>query len=191
MKANTTINTDGITHLRKENYGSAFAAEMRAELKRRGVKGVSVRSNRSTYTDSLTITVKMAAEDYATVTEAASRHNMDRFLRDWDSSGVYFGNRWHERHELECLTWEEKKAAYEKYLAGAIVRAAEFNGHRYNDRDYHWEFSQRGYERLAAIYRIASQWNWDNSDGQTDYFDVGYYLHISLQAPAGFEAAAN
>ena len=188
MKANTTINTDGITHLRKENYGAAFAAEMRAELKRRGAKGVSIRRNRGGYTDSFTVTVKMAPEDYSTVTEAAEIYGMGEFLRDWDRRGVYIGDRWYNRGEWEGRTNDELERLRRQYLAQSITRAREFYGQRCHERDYHWEYSQRGYERLKAIYQIINQWNWDKSDPMTDYFDVGYYLYINVQPPEGFTA---
>ena len=192
MKATTnTINTKGITHLRKETYGAAFAKEMREELKRRGAKGVTVRINRRGYTDSLTITVKMSPEDYATIAEAAERYSLAQFLCDWDRRGIYFGGRWHDPKSAYNLPHEERERAHKQFLADAIGQARDFANHHYNDRDYHWEFSQSGYERLRDIYRIAAQWNWDKSDPMTDYFDVGYYLNINVRAPEGFAPAEN
>lgn len=33
---------------------------------------------------------------------------------------------------------------------------------------------------LARAYKIASRDNWNNSDPQTDYFDVNYWLHMEI-----------
>ena len=33
---------------------------------------------------------------------------------------------------------------------------------------------------MADVYRIASRDNWNNSDPQTDYFDVNYWLHLEI-----------
>ena len=36
-------------------------------------------------------------------------------------------------------------------------------------------------EYEAKIYRIANAYNYDNSDGQTDYFDRNYYVYLDYQ----------
>lgn len=33
---------------------------------------------------------------------------------------------------------------------------------------------------LKKVVKIANLWNWDNSDSQTDYFDVNYWLQLSI-----------
>ena len=37
-----------------------------------------------------------------------------------------------------------------------------------------------GKELFIKINEIADQWNWDRSDIQSDYFDVNYYLNMSV-----------
>jgi len=37
-----------------------------------------------------------------------------------------------------------------------------------------------GWETLKEADRIANQYNWDESDPSTDYFNVNYYLHIEI-----------
>ena len=37
-----------------------------------------------------------------------------------------------------------------------------------------------GKELFTKIAEIANQWNWDRSDIQSDYFDVNYYLNLSV-----------
>lgn len=36
------------------------------------------------------------------------------------------------------------------------------------------------WECLAKAVKIANRDNWDNSDIQSDYFDVNYYLHLAI-----------
>lgn len=42
------------------------------------------------------------------------------------------------------------------------------------------EFSGKAGEILSAISKILNTDNYNNSDSQTDYFDVGHYVNISI-----------
>lgn len=60
---------------------------------------------------------------------------------------------------------------------------AENDGWDYIDVNTHWidsHFEGESVEALTDIMRAMSTGNWDNSDIQTDYFDVGWYLSIKI-----------
>jgi len=40
--------------------------------------------------------------------------------------------------------------------------------------------TREAWDCMSNAYRIASRDNWDNSDPQTDYFDVNYWLHLEI-----------
>ena len=40
--------------------------------------------------------------------------------------------------------------------------------------------TKEAWDCMADAYRIASRDNWNNSDPQTDYFDVNYWLHLEI-----------
>lgn len=49
-----------------------------------------------------------------------------------------------------------------------------------NDYHYQDQFSGRALELLKTIIPILNDGNHDNSDIQTDYFDVGWYLNVHI-----------
>lgn len=49
-----------------------------------------------------------------------------------------------------------------------------------NDFHYQDQFSGRALELLQTIIPILNDGNHDNSDYQTDYFDVGWYLSVHI-----------
>ncbi|MCP3684446.1 MAG: hypothetical protein GY861_17340 [bacterium] len=40
--------------------------------------------------------------------------------------------------------------------------------------------TEAGHKALRRMVEISREYNYDNSDPQSDYFDVNYYLHIQL-----------
>ena len=47
---------------------------------------------------------------------------------------------------------------------------------------HHWheEFSGECLDFMKEIWPVLMEGNWDNSDSQTDYFDVGWYCYIVI-----------
>ena len=58
-----------------------------------------------------------------------------------------------------------------------------FNGHT-DINHYHLSRSEyltnAGKKLFTRINKIANEWSWDRSDSQSDYFDVNYYLDMSV-----------
>ena len=174
------INLDNLGENTPLLYGAELSKAIRDDLKKRGVAGVSVRAKG----DSITVTVKATAADFVSIEEAKERYTFSHFSCDADR-GFYDGEKWvHNFHEL---SEEEKTRGYEKYLAYSIKKIDSVNQYRLNKRDNFWELKTDFYNKLCAIYKIANQWNYDNSDLMTDYHDVGYYLDIDIKKPDDFE----
>lgn len=180
-----TINLDGITHKVKNCYGSDFTKIVREELKSRGVKGVSVRCGRGGYTDSLTVTIKATEADIVSLEEYKLRYTFSDFACDIERHGLYCGDRWIYSGEWYGMTDEEKQAAYNRRCEYCLTKEIDFNHHHINGRGDYPGITTAFYNRLVAIHRIVNQWNYDNSDLMTDYFDVGYYLSYDIKLPDG------
>lgn len=167
-------------------YGGAeLSKAIREELKRRGVKNCTVKV--SNY-DHIYITWKASADDFASLEEAANRCNI------WDLfrySRVYKDGREIYETEYNEMTDEEKTAALRETVSRDINRFSNVYAGTWhelrNDRNYYNELSAKGYKTLSAIIAIGNQWNYDNSDSMTDYFEVGYILDIDIVKPDNFE----
>ena len=161
-------------------HGAELAKFIRDDLKKRGVKGVTVRKRDITYDTGIIVTIKATAEDFASIEEAAERYDRGRFSIDLDRD-LYINGRWVSAHEYEQMNDEEKEQLYYTYLSEQIKGVSGFSVyHQDRNRDA-WELSTDFYNKCMAIYKIANQWNYDHSDSMTDYFDVGYYLDIDIK----------
>lgn len=161
-------------------YGAELAKFIRDDLKKRGVKGVTVRKRDITYDTGITITIKATAEDFASIEESAERYDKGRFTIDLNRD-LYINGRWVYMHEYEQMNDEEKEQLYYAYLSEQIKGVSGFSVyHQDRNRDA-WTLTTAFYNKCMAVYQIANQWNYDHSDSMTDYFDVGYYLDIDIK----------
>lgn len=177
------INMDGITAKELPRRGAELAAIIRGELKSRGVKGVTVKTS---HWHNITVTVKATPEDFTSIEEAKKRFDLSLFQCEIERKEiVYIFNRRLSCEEFEKMTDEEKAETYENYIKQRICRIDSFCEHQ--KRADYWELTTYFFERLHKIFKIANQWNYDNSDLMTDYFDVGYYLDIDIKKPEDFQ----
>lgn len=187
-KDKETINLDNLG-VKPENfsfYGAELAKFIRDDLKRRGVKGATVRSRYSGYTTAITVTVKATAADFVSIEEGAERFNRSAFTIDLDR-GIYIGGRYLYFDEWEKMTEEEQTATHRGYIAECIDRLTSVHfGYSWASRAHYWEFTSKFWYKLTAIYKIANQWNYCNDDIMTDYFDRGYYLDIDIKKSDDF-----
>ena len=182
------INLDNLGTAKLDSYHDTnIAAAIRAEFKARGVKGATVRCGRGGYTASLTITVKATDADFVSVEEYKTRYTFAEFSCDAQGHhGVYDGSRWIYAATWETMSEEERTTAYDNHIRYYLMKAPDFYRYNQERKDYP-TITTAFYEKLVAIWKIANQWNYDNSDPMTDYFDVGYYLDIDVKADAGRE----
>lgn len=195
------INLDGLEKNKKTAYGADFAAVLRAELKKRGVSGFTIRSNRSGYTDSFTVTFKMEAEDFRSAEEAAARDGWEEFFRkEWNCcvvlDGVEYSHHYidkqDEKHKYigtgnsyKDNSPESNFPVLRRYWYEQIKNISGFGPYRAEAKNYP-ELTAAAFEKLSSALKIIQSFNWDNSDPMSDYFDVGFYLDIDLKKPEGF-----
>ncbi|MBO4733245.1 MAG: hypothetical protein J5662_02090 [Clostridia bacterium] len=171
-----SYNLEGLGENFPGHYGGKELSEaIREDLKRRGVKGCTVRVR---HYDSITVTVKATAADFASLEEFKTRYSFGEFSCDVGCHGKYTGEKW--IYTLEGMTDEEKQAEYNNYCRYEIEHRHDFNNY-HRERDLYPQYTTAFCEKLEAVYMIANQWNYDNSDPYTDYFDRGYYLDIDIK----------
>ena len=179
------INLDNLGSDKVERY--EYAQAIRAAFKARGVKGCTVRQKWSGYTPDVTVTIKVTADDMSSVEEASLRFTENDFL-DSICRDPWFDNKRVTLDDYNNMTPEEREKTRREYLIYMIKKADSFNGrYTWSNRKHYFEFSSKLYDKLTAVWAIANQWNYDNSDSMTDYFDIGYYLDIDIKKPADFE----
>lgn len=170
------INLEGLGSDFCGHYGGAeLTKAIREDLKRRGVKGCTVRV---AHYDSITVTVKASPADFTSLEEFQKRYSFAQFSCDIECHGRYTGDSW--CYSLEGLTDEEKNEKYNNYCRYEIEKRRDFNNY-HRERKLYPQYTTAFCEKLEAVYQIANQWNYDNSDPMTDYFDRGYYLDIDIK----------
>lgn len=169
------IDLSGLDNLGAKPYGADLAKAIRAELKKRGATGCTVRASKSTHKDHITVTVKATPEDFRSVAEMVYRFGWLPLFRA-SSIGVYVGGQWRwnipdsSHPEWLCEYYRNciKDARNREYTHGINEETAP-------------ELSAEFVRKLAAVSRIANAWNWDRSDIMTDYFDIGYFCDIRIK----------
>lgn len=182
-----SINMDGVGSKPYFGAGAELAKAIREEFKARGVKGCTVRVD---HYDSITVTVKATPADMASIEEASERHSQFDFERLVNGYGVYGGNGWIYSNDLDRMSEEEREGAYYKYLDYSIRTYNEFSYYHHEHDAHCWELTEAFYNKCLCILQIANQWNYDNSDSMSDYFDRGYYLTIAIKKADDFEPRA-
>lgn len=73
----------------------------------------------------------------------------------------------------------------DKYIENYSERPFEHNPGNSETRPAGWysngvRLTAEAAKMLEQVVKIANRHNWDNSDIQTDYFDVNYYFHLEI-----------
>lgn len=182
-----TINLENLGANKPSLYGAELAKAIREDLKRRGVKGCTVRARRVTYDTGITVTITATAEDFTSLEEMRERFPFWQFSNQIENHGAYCGEGlgWIYSQRWEEMTEEEKETAYTAYLAyyGTTVSVNEYRLAEH--RNDYYNLTTAFYNKICAVFKIANQWNYNHSDSMSDYFDVGYYLDIDIKTPEG------
>lgn len=184
-----TINLENLGENTPNLYGAELAAAIREDLKKRGVKGATVRARRVTHETGITVTIKATAADIVSIEECNSRYPFEEFACDaLNYHGVFDGSRWIYSATWENMTEEERRTAYRNHTIYYLTKSPDFNNYHQERKDYP-TMTTDFYNKVVAIFKIANQWNYNHSDSMSDYFDVGYYLDIDIKTPEGFTPA--
>jgi len=141
---------------------------------------VSVRKGDSGYTTHIYVTIKATGADLASIEEAKERYNKSAFTCDMMANRLYYNTRSLNYGDYKELSEEEQEKIYTEYVKKSIENFNKINVY-HTERKRYFEMTTKFYNKVLAVYKIANQWNYDNSDSMTDYYDVGYYLTINIE----------
>ncbi len=178
------INMNGVGAKNLPCRGAELAKIIREELKSRGVKGVTVKVRNW---DNIIVTVKATPEDFASIEEGKTRLDFSLFRCEIERGHICLEGHWLDIDVFDNMPEEEQENYFKKYIIQKIGRVDSFRDRGNLTRADYWELTTNFYERLLKIWKIANQWNYDNSDSMTDYFDVGYYLDIDIKKSEDFQ----
>ena len=180
----TVIDLENLGQNTPNLYGAELSKAIREDLKRRGATGCTVKMN---HHGSYTVTIKATADDFASVEEMKERYNRSAFACDLDCrNGLYANGRYIYMSDYEAADEAGKDALHTEYVIYSAKHLTGVNHYHFDRRNY-YEFTTEFFQKVQAVIRIANQWNYDNSDIMTDYFDVGYYLDIDIKKAEDFE----
>ena len=195
------IDLSGLDQNHKTTYGADFAKTLREDLKRRGAKGYTIRAARSGYTDHITVTISLSADDLRSAEEVAARSGWGPFFRaeEWgitvDGINYWAGNEGRETDTKKYLScgsaWDDNSdssnaGTLRSFYRDRLARFDSLNQYHRRAADVP-ELTAAAFNRVSAIVDIIQSYNWDNSDSMTDYYDVGFYLDINFKIPADYQ----
>lgn len=157
-KKATKINLDGLENNKKTTCGAEFAAVLRADLKARGVKGVTIRSGRGGWTDSITATITLTAEDFRSAEEAAARDGWRTFFNMQNYGVTVDGVYYHANGENAInsgSSYTDNCVAV--YLGDALQFVANPEGYNYARYCYIPTQETREYSPADSAARTAAE----------------------------------
>ena len=172
----------GAIHGSKSNqqlYGSDLSAAIRADIKKAGIKGVTVSCKSYAGGQTITATIRVTPSEYITEQEFIDAYQI-KGSQHW----IYYGENCESIHRERfwSLDWEEQEririaAAAREYL---LATTKEQNV-RPEWVDYLTPTAKAKLERVAGI--IAA-YRYDCSNSMVDYFDTNFYYDTVLKPVA-------
>lgn len=155
-------------------YGSDLSAAIRADLKRAGIKGVSVRCATYAGGQSITATVAITAEDVVERQAYIDQYHITpNYHWIYTAAGSisiydYFDATASRQEDIRCAA-----ASFE--YDRCITEECDINIYHL---DHCNQFSATGIAKIAAVNRIISAYRYDESNAMVDYFETNFYYHI-------------
>lgn len=156
--------------------GSELSAAIRADLKRAGIKGVTVRSKTYSGGQSLSLTITAGAADL--VGEAA-------YIAEYVPAGAWVelgdGEILHRDDYYARLAAEPElriRAGAAEYRTRTCVDCVHTVSQYYIER--YNEFTADFRSKLTAVDEIVRNYRYDNSNSIVDYFDVNFYYDLTV-----------
>ena len=168
----------------KSLYGKDLSSAIRESIKAAGIKGVTVRVESSTYTDSLTVTVRTNPEDIRDFSEFVKDYRITT-SRDWIC--YKDGEKVKDIYKEEY--WNMDGESQERIREAAATYEWEHETQRENDINHFYiekyrSFSDSGLKKLEKINNIILSYRWDESNSMVDYFSTNFYYTIKTKPAA-------
>ena len=163
-------------------YGAELSKAIREELKRQGIKGVSVSCKTFTGGQEVRIKVKAAAADFI---------GRDEYINDYAAGKYGLSTAWFytedgesvHRDKLFSLSNEEQRRIIRSHAAreydSAVSGRTDINYYRIDDNKIYTEVFRAKLHRINAV---LDAYHYDDSNSMVDYFDTNFYRNITVVA---------
>lgn len=154
-------------------YGSDLSAAIRADLKRAGIKNVTVSCKTYAGGQHLTATVTLTADDIIDQKTYIDQYRVSNSR--WISTGT---------EDIHVETYYSRTAdEQEEIRRAAAAYQYDQQTNRVQDLNiYHLDnckqFSESGLNKIMAVNRIIKAYRYDESNAMVDYFDTNFYYSI-------------
>lgn len=159
-------------------YGADLAKAFREDIKKAGLKGITVRAGKATYTDSFTFTVKVTESDVS-----SEKITSTELLGMLCKGGAYNGSRWVYVEEVgydsNAPAFVQLREEVTEYRQKEALKGMSIN-HYYIDK--YTEYTEAFRKKLQKLNEIIKAWNFDKSNGMVDYFDTNFYYTIQTKS---------
>lgn len=159
-------------------YGSDLSAAIRADLKKAGIKGVTVKCHSYSGGQTITATIKTTESDYI---------SWEQFLENYRIKG---STAWIYMQGGEYIHGDEYWSANADEQERIRVSAAAYEYEKYTTTEQtprlswiNW-LTEEATKKIQRIDSIISAYRYDNSNGMVDYFDTNFYYDLCLKPVA-------
>lgn len=158
----------------KALYGSELSAAVRADIKKAGIKGVTVSCKSYSGGQSLTLKVKLDESNFVPFDEFLKSYDVKpSWCWLWDGENSIHVDKYFDMSAAEQEETRVKcaKAEYLKYT----TTNQDLNQFRVDDYKM---FNKSGIDKLHRVKNIVEAYRYDNSNSMVDYFDTNFYYDI-------------
>ena len=159
-------------------HGADLSAAVRSDLKAAGIKGASCKIHTYAGGQNLTVTVKVSASDFVSLSEYVDNYRI-RGNMYWIETGtgesIHIDRYWSlEAEEQERILIQAAKAAYKRMTTTET-------DYRHNWTDF---LTAEASAKLEKVESIICAYRYDCSSSMVDYFDTNFYYDIKLRPVA-------
>lgn len=181
-KSEATVYTDGYlgggavygSKSDKHLFGADLSRAIREDIKKAGIKGVSVSCKSYSGGQSVKVTVTLRADEFVSLPEWIENYRITS--QTW----IYTGESepiFHEKYfSLSAREQEEiRRAAAEYEYIRCTERENQLNVYNVGT----WtQFTPEARKKLVAVHDVINAYRYDESNAMVDYFDTNFYYDI-------------
>lgn len=160
----------------KHLYGADLSAAIRQDLKTAGIKGATVSVKTYAGGQSITVRVKLSADDFVNESEFVNEYRI-KGNQYWIETGAAGGS-------IHCDKYWGASATEQEEIRVAAARYAYERATAHGQDCYRASsavaVNEKAAARLALIQDIIESYNYDDSNGMVDYFDTNFYWSMEL-----------
>lgn len=163
-------------------YGADLSKAIREDIKRVGIKGVTVRCKSYSGGQSIGVTVTLRPDEFVSLAEYVGKYEIT-LENTWIYTGngepifvdYYFG-------QLSAQEQEETRVAAAEYAYERMTTRENRVNEFYIDEETH--FTPETLAKIKTIQAIICAYRYDESNNQVDYFHTNFYYDIYTKPAA-------